>query len=61
MEAAVTQHKNAAEQASRSQSAEADAEKYNEIVYHGANFSWEEVDGAGDNMPPALLLHSRLR
>ena len=42
-------------------SSEADAEKYNEIVYHGANFSWEEVDGAGDNMPPALLLHSRLR
>ena len=35
--------------------------EYNDMEHLGANFSWDDVDGAGEGMPPALLLHSRLR
>ena len=40
---------------------QAGGNQYNDLVYQGTDFTWEEVDGAGDGMPPALLLHSRLR
>ena len=35
--------------------------EYNDMANQGGNFSWDDVDGAGEGMPPALLLHSRLR